>query len=543
MILPRPETADQITAVQVVWKHLRDHGKWPTFNDIDHSLKQWHSIVDADRVLAGMPLGVLHGVRPGRPDLLGPDQEVGLTVAGALATGQAAEELELFRRAVRLAGDVEHVFQPELDHEAGPRQPVLSADEFSRRLLRGRDDQQVRLARLLALLRIEPWGGVYQPGEPWTFVVGREVRRYRGMNTIEDYWRLRPPDTPPDDEPDPVPDPAPRWERVLPILIPGVSLAFAAVNTPQRAAPILGLGVAAWIVLLPWRGRRWVRSLGAVLAAVCAATLVWSYLPRDGSRTPPTDADPAADIAPTPGTCAPVGGTVCRYLRLADGQAFNLTRWGSADGSDVRLSAPDTLSPAGGTRLSPVTAGKWPLDPRSCWTMGRWTNLPQRLTEGTRVCLWIPSGQFALLTLTARPAGARYRSRFAVAVTTPSTEAQPLAGGRLVTIDNRVTDGMRMREDTALAKLRVMPDPYCGDGCVVEDTDMPSGARVTAVCHRQGAEVTNEDKSSSVDDGNPGIRSSMRWFGVRWPDGRTGLVSEVWVRGEDLGGSRLPPCP
>ncbi|WP_327314181.1 hypothetical protein [Streptomyces sp. NBC_01235] len=113
-----------------------------------------------------------------------------------------------------------------------------------------------------------------------------------------------------------------------------------------------------------------------------------------------------------------------------------------------------------------------------------------------------------------------------------------------VTVSNLVTNGAtRMREDDEPAYLSTRTVGSCRlNGCEVDGTEMSSGAVATAVCQLQGDRITNGQDNSAVDDGNPGLYSSARWYRIRWADGREGYLSEVWLRASDRGGKGLPGC-
>jgi hypothetical protein len=124
--------------------------------------------------------------------------------------------------------------------------------------------------------------------------------------------------------------------------------------------------------------------------------------------------------------------------------------------------------------------------------------------------------------------------------TTPSTPPPP--NERPVTVDNRVTNGVGMREDTP-AYLSSVTQNYCKrDGCALAGTDMSSGARITAICQTAGVRTTNGHDGNVSDDTNPELYSSTRWYGIRWSDGRFGYLSEVWLKAADRGGLGLPNC-
>jgi hypothetical protein len=125
---------------------------------------------------------------------------------------------------------------------------------------------------------------------------------------------------------------------------------------------------------------------------------------------------------------------------------------------------------------------------------------------------------------------------------TGPTPLQPPASAPVV-VDNRVTNGASaMREDTP-AYLSSATRNFCKrDGCALPGTDMSSGSAVTAECTTIGSRTTNGQDNSAIDDGNPGLYTSSRWYGVRWSDGRFGFVSEVWITAGYRGGLGLRGC-
>ena len=120
----------------------------------------------------------------------------------------------------------------------------------------------------------------------------------------------------------------------------------------------------------------------------------------------------------------------------------------------------------------------------------------------------------------------------------------PQPATRIITVHNQVTNGStQMREDDKPAYLSTVTHNYCRtNGCMLPGTEVGTGAQLTAVCQVQGDRTTNGQDNSSIDDHNPGLYSSPRWYGIRWSDGRFGYLSEVWINGSDRGGLGLPTC-
>ena len=126
---------------------------------------------------------------------------------------------------------------------------------------------------------------------------------------------------------------------------------------------------------------------------------------------------------------------------------------------------------------------------------------------------------------------------------TPTT-APPTISTQVVTVQNRVTNGAQaMREDSTPAYLSSRPAPFCKrDGCAVPGTDMGSGATITALCQTDGPRMTNGQDNSGIDDANPGLATSSRWYRARTGEGREGFISEVYLNHDSRGGLGLPAC-
>ncbi|MEX5720017.1 hypothetical protein [Geodermatophilus maliterrae] len=121
--------------------------------------------------------------------------------------------------------------------------------------------------------------------------------------------------------------------------------------------------------------------------------------------------------------------------------------------------------------------------------------------------------------------------------------AEPQAPSEQVLIYNKVTNGSsEMREDSP-AYLSTTPTNHCSEnGCALSGTDMNTGATATASCQTIGDRTTNGQDDSTVDDANPGLFTSDRWYGIRWSDGRFGYLAETWTDPADRGGQGLPQC-
>jgi hypothetical protein len=127
---------------------------------------------------------------------------------------------------------------------------------------------------------------------------------------------------------------------------------------------------------------------------------------------------------------------------------------------------------------------------------------------------------------------------------TPPGTTPPPPLRKIITVDNRTTNGMSMRQDSVPLRLTTQPRTFCTrDGCNINGTERITGDTYdAAVCQTTGARFTNGNDSDPADDANPERFESTRYYGVRLSDGTFGYTSEVWIRAADRGGLGLPAC-
>ncbi|MEV4314343.1 hypothetical protein [Actinocrispum sp. NPDC049592] len=147
-------------------------------------------------------------------------------------------------------------------------------------------------------------------------------------------------------------------------------------------------------------------------------------------------------------------------------------------------------------------------------------------------------------TLTAQSSGFAPGGEYAIGAAYPDGSTYPLPQ-RFYTVNS---DGSvnwhcptQMREDGHKAYLSTVPENMCRTrGCALSGTEMGTGDQVTVDCVTNGARTTNGQDNSPVDDGNPSLASSTRWYrGHR--NGQTGFISEVWIAAQHRG-LGLPLC-
>ncbi|WP_433731834.1 Ltp family lipoprotein [Actinoplanes sp. CA-051413] len=190
--MPEPVGAHQRIVLDVLWVLLLRGGRWPTFQELDLHLYRALDL-DAAQLLVKVPPGLLYGVNTGSAMPIAGTTTIGLTAAGAYATGRAQRELDLFLAVVRQAAAMERDFDPPADR------PDLQADLVSAdvAMLLGLSlpEDSALLKRLSAILYTERWGWTSFGGlgtDTWKIRIGREVRRFQQVRDIATYWELRP---------------------------------------------------------------------------------------------------------------------------------------------------------------------------------------------------------------------------------------------------------------------------------------------------------------------------------------------------------------
>lgn len=115
----------------------------------------------------------------------------------------------------------------------------------------------------------------------------------------------------------------------------------------------------------------------------------------------------------------------------------------------------------------------------------------------------------------------------------------------LLHVENVATSGAKATvEDTSPLRLVTRPWVYCGRRhCLIFKTERERGQVYDgAFCQTLGERTTNGSDDSRVDDHNPQLRSTRRYYGVELADGTIGYVSAAWLSNRDRGGLGLPSC-
>jgi hypothetical protein len=177
---PNPLPAPQIALLSAIYEGLKERGSWPPFQYVDKLLD--NQGFDIDEVVDGFPPD-LSNLTAGVRHVSG-DDEVTLTIAGLSHCWEAVNDIELFLYAVSRAVVIENSHQPSVQ---GGDRPVLRSSE-----LVSTGASPAALQRLHLFIRYEPWGGGGgTTADGWELQITRAIRRFRGIQTIDEYLSRR----------------------------------------------------------------------------------------------------------------------------------------------------------------------------------------------------------------------------------------------------------------------------------------------------------------------------------------------------------------
>ncbi|WP_020385191.1 hypothetical protein [Kribbella catacumbae] len=181
---------DATELLQLVWEELDRTSNWPTFEAIDRTLLSRDADVDLAELIGQIPPLFMHGGRPQGGARADPAGRLSLTVAGVIACANRPgthQVLEVVVTGARLGADSYRKGDPALPVEVTFDQ-VLEELELDLP-----EDEKRELGRRSAmLLSFEPWTSSSSNNDGlWTYSVDRDIRFYRDVTTIEQYWHAR----------------------------------------------------------------------------------------------------------------------------------------------------------------------------------------------------------------------------------------------------------------------------------------------------------------------------------------------------------------
>lgn len=180
-------TQEQWLVLQVIYDEFRRNGDWPTFGVIDRPIRAKLGF-DAAKAIASIPDSLILPMRPGSlaPS---PTDQVRLSLAAIAACVGSEQDVQRFPALLRWLAQRESEFESDNPNAL----PEVTSAEVRAHLELGPDDR-VALSRLFKMLMLDNWGtsGTNLMSEDqWTVSLGRDIWRFRDVQTIEDCIRVR----------------------------------------------------------------------------------------------------------------------------------------------------------------------------------------------------------------------------------------------------------------------------------------------------------------------------------------------------------------
>jgi uncharacterized protein (TIGR02391 family) len=186
--VPKPRGESGAALLDAVWERFNATRTWPTFDEIDRELDRRG--IEFEKASAEVPSELVTGLER-RGLLPRDDQPIGLTMGGCANLRGAGNYVRAYLGMVALAVKVEAQW---ISSEG--QRPSFSRDDAAREVpgippgTRGTN----LLDQVFMMMDREPWvhGWNGPPeGAPWVIRVGREIRRFHFVKTIDEYWNQR----------------------------------------------------------------------------------------------------------------------------------------------------------------------------------------------------------------------------------------------------------------------------------------------------------------------------------------------------------------
>lgn len=186
--LPTPANAEQEKVIDAVFALFQLSSDWPTYDEVDKYLDHHRSLSDADMVLLTMSADLVAGL--GHLRRIPTDHQIQLKVAAIAACKEGVELVRAFVDVVAFAARLEQ------ERLAGEPQPTISPQMLERSIDLPAAGREQLLRQLGNVLGVERWGWTaFGQNYPWSFEIGKDVRRFREISSIEEYWSLAYPDS------------------------------------------------------------------------------------------------------------------------------------------------------------------------------------------------------------------------------------------------------------------------------------------------------------------------------------------------------------
>ncbi len=172
-------TDEQRLYLQAIFDYFREYGKWPTHTYLERQFLRTHPDLDIEEIAQSFPAGLTSQV-----DSLNTESKAILTVPAIYQFWGPVQELSTFILVIETC--VENYYS------SGGETRSLSSADLARDNPTWRDNA-IRKVGLLLLGEPRIWSTFAGPDNDgdWSCVIAKDIRRFRGVKTIEQYLEKR----------------------------------------------------------------------------------------------------------------------------------------------------------------------------------------------------------------------------------------------------------------------------------------------------------------------------------------------------------------
>ncbi len=169
--------------LQTIFDHFHENGKWPTYSNVERTILQTYPDLDIDEIVKSLPPGLSKPFNAYMFDVPGyANKDTFLTVPAIYLCQGSQEDLTDFVRAIR--------FCVERYNSSDKEKRQVSSND----LITSLDMSELSTRKIGLLLQVEPliFTSLSSEGEGnWQCTLSRDIRRYRDVQTIEQYLEKR----------------------------------------------------------------------------------------------------------------------------------------------------------------------------------------------------------------------------------------------------------------------------------------------------------------------------------------------------------------
>lgn len=172
-------TDEQRLYLQAIFDYFREQGKWPVVKYLEGKFLRTHPDLDIEEIAQSLPDGLTYHV-----DFWNPESKVMLTVPCIYQCWGSVQELNTFVRVIEIC--------VALYFNSGGEKQTLSSSDLARDYPTWRENA-IRKVGYLLLSEPRIWFSSTEPNNEgsWSLTITKEIRRFRGVKTIEQYLEKR----------------------------------------------------------------------------------------------------------------------------------------------------------------------------------------------------------------------------------------------------------------------------------------------------------------------------------------------------------------